>query len=186
MSELKTKSASSTSDEEGRAKTRIIELSKSIFHILSTLIESNKKKPNYEEQVKKQSSMACFSAIIPSISLLDYLIRLFEYSKCEESSIILTLIYIDRACSNGVFLTPFIIYRLLSAGLILSLKFNEDIIVSNEYFSKIAGITKANLNRVEYEFIGLLRCELFINEERYLQYKNYLDNIINKMFKASK
>ena len=93
--------------------------------------------------------MCCFSPVIPNISLLDYLNRLFEYSKCDESTIILTLIFIDRACSNGIFLSQYVIYRLISAGLLLSIKYNED---NYKDYCKIEKCIKGfNINGLDYD-----------------------------------
>ena len=52
------------------------------------------------------------SKIVPNISIETYLNRLVKYSKIEESTIIVMLIYIDKLCEiNDLFLNSYNIHR---------------------------------------------------------------------------
>lgn len=56
-----------------------------------SIMESQKESPFYTKRV-------------PSISVLNYLERILKYTKMEESTLILMLIYIDRLCEKNNFL----------------------------------------------------------------------------------
>jgi hypothetical protein len=67
-------------------------------------------------------------------------------------------------------------FRIILGTLILAVKFNEDDYFSNEYYSKVGGVSNAEFNNIEYESFFLIENKLYISEEDYLKYKNYLDN----------
>ena len=66
--------------------------------------------------------------------------------------------------------------RLILGSLILAVKFNEDDYYSNEYYSKVGGVGNLEFNNLEMESFILIDNCLWISEEIYEKYKNYLDN----------
>ena len=68
--------------------------------------------------------------------------------------------------------------------MIVAIKYNEDDFFSNEFYSKVGGISKKEINKIEYEFLSLIDFSLFVDEEIYNKYNNYItfsinNNIIN-------
>ena len=61
-------------------------------------------------------------------------------------------------------------------ALILAVKFNEDDYFSNEFYSKVGGVSNAEFNLLENESFLLINHTLWITEEIYLKYENYLKN----------
>ena len=61
-------------------------------------------------------------------------------------------------------------------SLILAVKFNEDDYYSNEYYSKVGGVGNLEFNNLEMESFILIKNYLWISEEIFEKYKNYLDN----------
>ena len=97
------------SQEEELTKLRTIEIISDSF--------INIYKENKAKKMQKNYLLKSFTnKNIPSISIKDYLIRLTKYSKVNESTIILILIYIDRVCNmKHFFLTFFNIHKMILA-----------------------------------------------------------------------
>ena len=104
-----------------------------------------------------------------------YLKRFMKYSKPEPSTIIITLIYIDKICeSSNLQLTMLNIHRLLLACMVVALKYNEDDYYSNEYYAKVGGISLKELNQLEYNILILLDFNVFIDDALYENYENQI------------
>ena len=132
---------------------------------------------NYKEIIRDQSRQAFSGNIIPSISIKDYLIRIQTYSNIERSTLIISLIYIDRFCNKAkVTLTQYNIHKILFSSILMAIKFNEDDFYDNKYYSKIAGVKLKELKVLEYDFIKLLNCELYVSRDLYDKYEHYLKN----------
>ena len=156
-----------------------IDLIKSISQTLETILENNKHLMNSSDTIKKQSKMVFSSRIIPNISIEEYLMRIHTYSNIEKSTLILSLIYIDRFCKNSrINLTYNNIYRILFTSILLSIKYNEDQYFDNKYYAEIAGVKLKELNILEYNFAQMMNYSFFVNDEIYKKYKLYLDSSI--------
>jgi hypothetical protein len=90
-------------------------LIKSITNILNEIIEENENDEELEEIIFKQSRF-CFNSTRPPVILIEnYIERILKYTKCEESTLILSLIYIDKICqSNNLLLTNFNTHRYIN------------------------------------------------------------------------
>ena len=85
-----------TLEEKTKQHIENISLIKSIFIILSTILEHNKTLPNYKDTLKKQRNICFNSNSKPDISLYEYLVRIQKYSLIEKNTFISALVYIDR------------------------------------------------------------------------------------------
>jgi hypothetical protein len=112
---------------------------------------------------------------IPNISLFDYLNRIIKYMNCEESTLILSLIYLDRLSLSNIYFSIYNIHRLLFTSILLAIKYNEDKIYKNDYYSKIAGVTLSEINLMEYNFAILLKFNFYVNDFTYNIYKKALE-----------
>ena len=153
------------------------DLIKSISQTLTMVLDQNKKLPNFKEIIINQSNL-CFSAkTIPNISIYDYLVRIQQYSFIEKNTLILSLIYIDRLCQSGqITLTYYNIHRILFAAVLISIKYNEDSFYENNYYADIAGVKLKELKLLEYTFISMVDFKLYVSNEIYEKYQNFLDN----------
>jgi hypothetical protein len=68
------------------------------------ILENNKKKEKYKEIVRKQSKIPFSANLIPNISIEDYLLRIQTNSNIEESTLIISLIFIDNCIIQPVLL----------------------------------------------------------------------------------
>ena len=147
----------------------------SISHTLTVLINHNINQDNYSKVLLLQSHSPFSAPQVPPISIDAYLERIFSYSKCEESSLVSSLIYIDRISSDGnVLLTPYNIHRILFTSVLVAIKYNEDGIYKMKYYASIAGVSEKELRILESVFLSLVRFNLYINEKEYEEYSNCL------------
>ena len=84
-------STSSDSSSKLSSRENLMQL---ISISLMELIANNKSIPDYKKKLKHQKKCLFSCKEIPKISIGDYLHRFAKYSKLEESSLILSLIYI--------------------------------------------------------------------------------------------
>ena len=116
---------------------------------------------------------------IPRISIYDYLFRIQKYTGIENNTIIIALIYIDRICTKknkNIILNKHNIHRILVTAILVSIKYNEDHICDNLYFSKVAGVSLKELNHLECKFLEIINYDLFVSEELFQKYNEYLSN----------
>ena len=142
---------------------------KSIAQNLEDIIREN----FHNNQMKYVKHDIFYISRIPAISIEDYINRIFKNTKMNISSLILSIIYIDRFCElNGYILSFKNIHRILLTACLLSFKFNEDINVNTKYYASVAGIPVEDLNNLEFYFIVKLQFTLFVD---YNNYKIYFD-----------
>lgn len=164
-------------DEEENKLNSNLPLIKSIFIVLITILNENKKLDNYKEIIKAQSKSVFSSDKIPNISLEDYLIRIQTYSCIEKSTLILSLILIDHICKKSdLILTYYNIHRILFGSVLISIKYNEDFYYDNKFYSEIAGVKLKELKSIEYTFLQLSDFNVFVNEIEYEKYRQYLED----------
>ena len=156
--------------------TKNINLINSITKTLNTILEQNKKLKNYKDILKKQISMYFSANTIPNISIKDYLIRIQNYSEMEKSTLILSLILIDKMCKkSGIVLTHYNIHRILFSSVLISIKYNEDCYFDNNFYSQIAGVKPNELKLLEYTFLEYNDFSIYVNDIEYEQYEKYLN-----------
>ena len=152
-----------------------LELINSISKTLETILEKNKQLSNYKELIKNQNKMYFSSYTIPTISIKEYLIRIQIYSGIESSTLILSLILIDKMGKrSGILLTYYNIHRILFSSLLISIKYNEDSFYNNTFYSQIAGVKPDELQLLEYTFLEYNDFNVFVKDFEYKQYEKYL------------
>ena len=166
--------AKGNSPEEKEIKN--LELINSISKALNTILDKNKNVKNYKDILKKQSMMYFSANTIPNITIKDYLMRIQNYSEVEKSTLILSLILIDRMCrKSGILLTHYNIHRILFSSLIISIKYNEDSYFDNNFYSQIAGVKPNELKLLEYTFLEYNDFNIYVKDDEYKQYEKYLN-----------
>ena len=175
--EEETKQEKENEEDSPQSQLPNYDLIRAIAITLNSILETNKNLENYKEIIRDQSRQVFSANIIPSISIKDYLIRIQTYSNIERSTLIISLIYIDRFCNKAkVTLTHYNIHRILFSSILMGVKFNEDNFYDNKYYSQIAGVKLKELKVLEYNFIKMLNCELYVSRDLYDKYELYLKN----------
>jgi hypothetical protein len=166
-----------------KEKVQMDSISLSISAILEELLKQNKQLSSYKKKIYEQSKMVFSCHKKPKISILEYINRIIKYTYLEKSSLIVSLIYLDRICQNDILLTDYNIHRLLLISIIISIKINEDKIFGNNYYAEVGGISIKEFNSIESDFVNFINYYLFVTEEEYFKYKMYLENYFLKIKK---
>ena len=172
---FETSTAASSSDLELiPQKDNSLQLSISLA--IEQLLSENRKQKYYTSKIREQSKMIFSSSTIPKISILEYLNRIVNYTKIEDSTLITSIIYLDSVTQNGIYLTDYNIHTLLLICILIAIKMNEDDIYTNDYFAEVAGISLKKLNKIEHEFLNMNKFKLFVDKDIFEQYQRYLSN----------
>ena len=125
-------------------KRKIIKsISKNLREIIKENIQNN--------QMQFVEKDIFYFLYIPEISIDDYINRIYKYTKMNISTLIMSIIYIDRLCEiNNYILSMNNIHKIILASSLVSIKFNEDTIIRTKYYSEIAGIPVYDLNNLEF------------------------------------
>jgi hypothetical protein len=155
---------------------KIEEKESDVLHIVSQLLtDICDESPQEIEHSTLKIIKPFISKKIPPISIENFMKRLLKYSKMESSTLLLILIYIDRVCFFGKFgLNYYNIHKLILASMVISIKYNEDEYFSNQFYAKVGGVSKEELNKLEYEFLSLIDFSLFVDEELFSKYYDYI------------
>ena len=166
--------AKGNSPENGEIKN--LNLIDSIVKTLDTILEKNKTLKNYKDIIKRQSSNNFSAKTIPNITIKDYLIRIQNYSEVEKSTLIMSLILIDKMCRKSeILLTHYNIHRILFSAVLISIKYNEDSYYDNTFYSQIAGVKPNELQLLEYTFLEYHDFNVFVKDYEYEQYEKCLN-----------
>ena len=168
-----------TKEETKLANSNII---KSISSALTMIIDENKNLKNFKKILQNQKIIIFNAISIPKISIYDYLIRIQTYSNIEKSTLISSLVYVDRMCHiSQLILTHYNIHRILFASIIIAIKYNEDSFYDNKYYSQIAGVNLKELNIMENTFLEMCHFNLYISDEIFEKYSKYLNSLVNNV-----
>ena len=148
---------------------------KMIIKFISSSLEKILKMEKKNKYISRKKLEIFNNKRIPDISLFNYLNRIIKYMNCEESTLILSLIYLDRLSLSNIYFSIYNIHRLLFTSILLAIKYNEDKIYKNDYYSKIAGVTLSEINLMEYNFAILLKFNFYVNDFTYNIYKKALE-----------
>jgi hypothetical protein len=167
-------SDSEHSETEETSSKQIILYKKLLKEIAETLTSIISQKSELKKNVDVKTPFDHMR--IPQISIYDYLLRIQKYSDVENNTLIIALIYIDRICKKkGITLNKYNIYRILFTAILVSIKYNEDHIYDNLYYSKIAGLPVKEINYLERKFLEIINYDLFVSEELFQKYYEYLN-----------
>ena len=178
-SEKDSNSEISEKNEENEEEEEIkidIKLLTSMANTLIKVLEESNKDNEIKQIIRNQKKMPFSSNTAPQISIFDYLKRIQTYGGMENSTLILSLIYIDRLCEKNITLTKFNIHRILFAAILIAVKYNEDSFYENSYYAQIAGIKNKELKVIEYTFLEMINFNAYVDENTYNLYKESLYN----------
>ena len=160
-------------EKENSLSEEQLKLISSISHKLEKIIENN----NYYEYNNDEHNplINAFNSLeFIDIPIYEFLTRIIMYFNCQDSSLIISLIYLDKLIMKNININKYNIYQLLFTCLLISVKYNEDNIYKNNYYSEIIGITLEELNLLEYNLYYLLDFNAYIKNETYEYYKKGL------------
>ncbi|KAJ0742602.1 putative cyclin PHO80, Cyclin-like superfamily [Helianthus annuus] len=107
----------------------------------------------------------------PSLTIQQYIDRIFKYSRCSPSCFVVANIYMDRLIqSESIVLTSLNVHRLLITSIMLATKFIDEAFFNNAYYAKVGGISRAELNRLEMKFLFGIDFQLYVNLFTFKEY----------------
>eukprot|EP00961_Rhodomonas_salina_P035727 480508-Rhodomonas_salina.1 len=98
-----------------------------------------------------------------------YVERIMKYGGCSPSTLALGLLYVERLKQklHHVWITPKNIQRFYLVSVMVSAKHWEDIYFSNKHWAKIGGVSLAEINLLELEFLKAMNWELYVSFGEY-------------------
>lgn len=91
----------------------------------------------------------------PTISIESYLERIFKYANCSPSCFVVAYVYLDRFAQRqpSLPINSFNVHRLLITSVMVAAKFLDDLYYNNAYYAKVGGISTAEMNFLEVDFL---------------------------------
>ena len=115
----------------------------------------------------------------PKISIEDFLNKCLIYSNAESSTFIIMLIYIDRLCEINQFTLNFSnVYKIIFTSFLIALKYHEDNLFKNKFYSKILNLNLKEFIFLENNFCKFIDYKLFIDDFIFQTYYNNLISVI--------
>ncbi|KAH9537979.1 hypothetical protein CY35_16G080800 [Sphagnum magellanicum] len=117
----------------------------------------------------------------PNISIEKYLERIFKYANCSPSCFVVAYAYIDRFIRQqpGIPITSLNVHRLLITSVMVAAKFLDDAYYNNAYYAKVGGVTTAEMNRLEIEFLFRLDFRLQLTVRVFESYCSHLEREVS-------
>ena len=152
-----------------------------LIESISSLIEDTIKRNLARKKYSKKSIFFSENANIPNISIYNFIFYIYSYLNLEFSSIVLSLISINRLLERSkdqLSINNF--YKLFITSCLLNSKLNEDSSYDYEFYALAGKIDKNELIFLEQEFLKIIDYKLFVNDEVYRRYFEFIKNRIIK------
>ena len=151
---------------------------------VSSLIEDTIKRNIIKNKLSKKTVFFCEDSKILDISIYNYIYFIYTYLNLELSSIILTLISINRFLEiNKDHLSKNNFYKLFITSCFLNSKINEEPSFNYDFYAKAGRIDKDELIFLENEYFKMIDYKLFVNDDIYQRYYDFIKERIIKSAK---
>ncbi|CAH9087254.1 unnamed protein product [Cuscuta europaea] len=143
-----------------------------IVSVLGSVLEKTMKKNEKQRGFSVSADVTVFNGSrAPSMSVGQYVDRIFRYSNCSPACFVVAYIYLDRFVSRtGALLTSLNVHRLLITSIVLAAKFLDDGCYNNGYYAKVGGISNSELNKLEMKFLTALQFRLHVSVDTFISY----------------
>ncbi|XP_024994866.1 cyclin-U1-1-like [Cynara cardunculus var. scolymus] len=113
----------------------------------------------------------------PAISIPKYLDRIYKYTNCSPACFVVGYVYIDRLVHKhpGSLVVSLNVHRLLVTSIMLAAKILDDVHYNNAFYARVGGVTNAELNRLEMEFLFMLDFQLTVTSRVFESYCLHLE-----------
>ncbi|KAK9137264.1 hypothetical protein Sjap_007858 [Stephania japonica] len=141
-----------------------------VLSLVSLLLERYvQKNEKLIETTKRRGTITIFHGLgAPTLSIRQYIERIFKYSSCSPSCFVVAHIYLDRYLQRGdVYLTSLNVHRLLITSVMIAAKFVDDAFFNNAYYAKVGGVSTAEMNRLEMDFLFSLNFRLHVTVDAF-------------------
>ena len=151
-----------------------------LIESISCIIEDTIKRNKSRKKYSKKSVFYCQDEMLP-ISIYSYIYNIFSCLNLEFSTIVLSLININRLLERSRdYLSVNNFYKLFITSCLLNSKMNEDQLYDSECYALAGKIDKSEIIFLEKKFFEAVDYKLFVNEEVYRRYYNFIKNRVIK------
>ncbi|XP_022146902.1 cyclin-U4-1 [Momordica charantia] len=142
--------------------------------LLQRVAESNDR--NLSVQFQSHKISAFHGLTRPTISIQSYLDRIFKYANCSPCCFVIAYVYLDRFVQRqpSLPINSFNVHRLLITSVLVAAKFMDDTYYNNAYYAKVGGISTAEINFLEVDFLFGLGFHLNVTPTTFHSYYSYL------------
>ncbi|KAF9669969.1 hypothetical protein SADUNF_Sadunf13G0019800 [Salix dunnii] len=146
--------------------------------IASVLEKSLQKNEKLQEKSRREDAITIFHGSgSPSLSIRQYIERIFKYARCSNSCFVVAYIYINNFLQRtDAYLTSLNAHRLLITSVMVAAKFLDDVYYDNAYYARIGGVSTAEMNRMEMKFLFSLDFRLHVTAEAFMNCCLKLEN----------
>ncbi|KDP22483.1 hypothetical protein JCGZ_26314 [Jatropha curcas] len=147
-----------------------------VISFLSSLLQRVAESNDLRSQLYPQRISVFHGLTRPNISIQTYLERIFKYANCSPSCFVVAYVYLDRFAQRqpSLPINSFNVHRLLITSVLVSAKFMDDIYYNNAYYAKVGGISTAEMNVLEVDFLFGLGFQLNVAPTTFHTYCSYL------------
>ncbi|KAJ9678715.1 hypothetical protein PVL29_020794 [Vitis rotundifolia] len=147
-----------------------------LISFLSSLLQRVAISNDLNPKLHTQKISAFHGLTRPSISIQSYLERIFKYANCSPSCFIVAFIYLDRFSQSqpSLPISSFNAHRLLITSVMVAAKFMDDMYYNNAYYAKVGGISRAEMNLLEVDFLFGLKFQLNVTPNGFHSYCSFL------------
>ncbi|RZC80900.1 hypothetical protein C5167_043471 [Papaver somniferum] len=160
------------------SRKRVIVIPRVLSLLSSFLERSVQKNEKLLESMNQKDMVTVFHGLrAPTLSIRQYIDRIFKYSNCSPSCFVVACIYMDRFLQNGdLLLTSLNVHRILITSVMVAAKFiDDDAFFNNAYYAKVGGVSTAEINRLEMKFLFSLDFRLQVTVGTFERYCVQLD-----------
>ncbi|XP_068336757.1 cyclin-U1-1 [Pyrus communis] len=113
----------------------------------------------------------------PSISIPNYLERLYKYTDCSPSCFVVGYVYIDRLLHKhpDSLVLSLNVHRLLVTSVMVASKMLDDVHYNNAFYARVGGVSNAELNKLELELLFLLDFGVTVSSRDFESYCFHLE-----------
>ncbi|KAL9435890.1 hypothetical protein AB3S75_022035 [Citrus x aurantiifolia] len=147
-----------------------------ILSLIGRLLEKSVQKNEMLLDTIKTKDVTIFHGLrAPTISIQQYIDRIFKYGACSPSCFVIAHIYMDRFLQKtDGHLTSLNVHRLLITSVMVAAKFIDDAFFNNAYYARVGGVSTAEMNRMELKFLFSLDFRLQVNVETFHKFCSQL------------
>mmetsp|Transcript_13290 Transcript_13290/g.32013 ORF Transcript_13290/g.32013 Transcript_13290/m.32013 type:complete len:539 (-) Transcript_13290:1100-2716(-) len=121
------------------------------------------------DSVPEGGCLDAFNGTRLSCTIERYVTRILKYAQCSECNIVVAFLYLERIKRDypQLDLSPTNLQRLLLVACMIASKFFDDIYYSNKHWAEIGELTLAEVNQLEFIFLGCLDFNCAVQREEY-------------------
>eukprot|EP00250_Pteridium_aquilinum_P006057 c16043_g1_i1 orf=233-979(+) len=113
----------------------------------------------------------------PNISILKYLQRIYKYTNCSPSCFVVGFILMDQLVHKqpNCHFMSLNVHRLMITSIMVATKILDDVHYNNAFYSRVGGISVAELNSLELDFLFRLQFQLHVTPSVFEGYCTHLE-----------